>query len=122
MNKKLLSGIFLVVLGVASCLLAQQDTQSGEAAIKVAGTWQMSWQGRKGAREATLQIHQAGSKLSGTFEAQGGSAPLSGSVQGDKISLTAAGEMKERTFVGTVEGNKMSGSMKHGGSWTATRQ
>jgi hypothetical protein len=82
----------------------------------------MSWQGRKGAREATLQIQQAGSKLSGTFEAQGGSAPLSGSVRGDKISLTAAGEKKERTFIGTVEGNKMSGTMKRGGSWTATRQ
>jgi hypothetical protein len=121
-NKKLLSGILLAVLGVASCLLAQQDAQSGDAAVKVAGTWQMSWQGRKGAREATLQIQQAGSKLSGTFEAQGGSAPLSGSVQGDKISLTAAGEKKERTFIGTVEGNKMSGTMKRGGSWTATRQ
>jgi hypothetical protein len=122
MNKKLLSGIFAVVLGVAPYLLAQHDAAPGDAPAKVAGTWQMSLQGRKGAREATLQIQEDGSKLSGTFEARGDSAPLSGSVHGDKISLTTAGDKKERSFTGTVEGNKMSGTMKRGGSWSATRQ
>jgi hypothetical protein len=122
MNKKLLSGILVVVVGVAFSLLAQEDAPNVDAPAKVAGTWQMSWQGRKGSREATLQIQQDISKLSGTFQEKGRSAPLTGSVQGDKISLTAAGEKRERNFSGIVEGNKMSGTMQRGGSWTATRQ
>ncbi len=124
--KKLLSTI-VVVLSVASCLLAQNSAQSNGKSASVAGAWRLSSQTRHGkTMSATLQIQQDDSKLSGAAEIEGDSKPLTGSVHGDQVSFTISVQTwlgaKSITFKGTVEGDRMSGSNSGGRSWTATRQ
>jgi hypothetical protein len=68
-----------------------------------------------------MEIKQDGSKLSGSFEGQRGSLPLSGKLDGDQVSLTVKIRRHDVSFSGTVNGDKMSGPTARGGSWTATR-
>jgi hypothetical protein len=137
--KRHVSIVFVVVCGLASCLSAQD---SGQAA-NVAGKWQMSWQGRDGAKQGTLQLQQDGSKLTGTFVSDRGSAAITGTVDGNNISFSTQGQGHHNftmVYTGSVEGEKISGTFQpqggqggmgggghHGGgqqnrSWTATRQ
>jgi len=122
MNRKLLSGIFVAILGIASCLVAQDQAVPNAGPANVAGTWQLSWQGKRGDRDGTLAIRQDGSKLDGTFDMKGKSGPLSGKVDGNRVSFLAEGKKGTVTFQGTVDGNSMSGTTKQGSSWSATRQ
>jgi hypothetical protein len=81
---------------------AQEMTQSTGETANIAGKWQVSWQGKKKSREATMEIQQEDSKLSGTFEAQGGSKPLNRTLQGNRVSrkegdlLADAGRYQQR--------------------------
>jgi hypothetical protein len=132
--------IFLCLL--AAPLLLAQDAESNQSqSTNIGGAWQLSWQGREGTQQATIQIQQDGSKLSGTFQGPRGSSPLSGSVDGNNISFNVQMQGHRGTmtlaFTGTIDGNKMSGTFQpqggggghegHGGgqgshSWSAVRQ
>jgi hypothetical protein len=100
---------------------AQEMTQSTGETANIAGKWQVSWQGKKKSREATMEIQQEDSKLSGTFEAQGGSKPLNRTLQGNRVSRKVGGERRAINLTGMVEGDKMSGTTEQGSSWSATR-
>ncbi|UWZ82827.1 hypothetical protein [Occallatibacter riparius] len=69
-----------------------------------------------------MQLRQDDNKLSGSFEGGRGGAPLTGSLSGNHVSFTVKMPRRKVEFTGTVEGDKMTGSTKEGGSWTATRQ
>jgi hypothetical protein len=141
--KKQVAAIFLLILGAASGLWAQDAAQNSDQPASLAGTWQMSWQGRRGDEQGTLKIQQDGSKLSGSFDGPRGSSALTGTVQGSQVSFNV--QMKGRrtftvVYTGTVDGDKMSGTIQRqngearGGdsgrgegepqnrTWTATRQ
>jgi|SRR5579883_2289572 len=94
----------------------------GAAASSISGNWQISWTGRRGQMQATLQLTQNGSKLTGSIQAERGSASVSGTVKGDQVSFTAKMPRRAVTFSGTIAGNKMSGTTAEGSPWTATRQ
>jgi hypothetical protein len=94
----------------------------GATATSISGNWQISWTGRRGPTQATLQLTQNGSKLSGSIEAERGTVRVSGTVNGDQVSFTAKMPKRTLTFSGTVAGNKMSGTTAQGSPWTATRQ
>jgi hypothetical protein len=100
---------------------AQEMTRSTGETANIAGKWQVSWQGKKKSREATMEIQQEDSKLSGSFEAQGGSKPLNGTLQGNRVSRNVGGEKRAINLTGMVEGDKMSGTTEQGSSWSATR-
>ena len=68
-----------------------------------------------------MEIQQEDSKLSGTFEAQGGSKPLNRTLQGNRVSRKVGGERRAINLTGMVEGDKMSGTTEQGSSWSATR-
>jgi hypothetical protein len=108
----------------------------------LAGQWQLSWQGRIGTEQATLLLQPAGDTLSGSFRNTRGSAALSGSVHGPKLSFTVEfpGPPAYRiVFSGVAQGSQIRGEAQpqdvdghafagHGGeiardyySWTATR-
>jgi hypothetical protein len=112
--------------GTTSILLAQDSAQGNDQAANVAGNWQLSLQGRRGTMQATLKIQQNGSKLTGTMDGMGpmhnGSSPLTGSTEGGNVSFSVTGTRMPLTFKGTVDGDKMSGTMQQGNPWTATRQ
>lgn len=96
--------------------------QDNATATAVSGNWQVSLTGKKGSREATMQIKQDGNNLSGSFQGQRGSAPLTGSLNGNQISITVKMPKREVSLTGTVDGDKMSGALARGGNWSATRQ
>ena len=109
--------------GGAFSLLAQ-DTIHSESA-KVAGNWKMSMETPHGTVSGPLEVKQEGSKLTGTYEVDHiGSMSLTGKVDGKKISFSMAipGADMTLTLTGTIDGDKMTGSSDHAGSWNATRQ
>jgi hypothetical protein len=106
----------------------------------VSGNWQLSWQGRQGTQQGTLQLQQDGSKITGTMQGPRGSIPVSGSLDGNKISLNMQFQGRRRSvtvaFTGSVDNDAMNGTVKLKGggrrfggggggqshTWTATRQ
>lgn len=107
----------------AMAAIAGADGQDSSAA-SVTGSWQLSFTDPQGnARQASLQLQQDGSKVSGTFQGQRGSGAVTGSVQGNQVSMTVKGRGgREMSFSGTVDDSKMSGTTAQGSSWSATRQ
>lgn len=115
MIKRLYPILFICLL--AAPLLFAQDSQSNSSQpANIGGAWQISWERRGGSEQATMQIQQDGSKLSGTFLDSGGnSSQLTGSVAGTNVSFSV--QVKARrtmtlAFTGTVEGDKMSGTFQ----------
>ena len=102
---------------------AVPQSSDGDSAANISGNWEVSFTGRNGGeRQVAMQLKQQGSKLSGTFQGQRGSAPLSGTVQGNEVAFNVKMKRRDASFTGTVEGDKMSGKTEQGASWTATRQ
>ena len=99
----------------------QTSGQDNSAAVDATGTWQVSWTAGNGDQhQATMQIKQKGSELSGKFTGQRGSTSLKGSIMGNRVSFTLKAK-RQASFSGTLDGNKMSGTTKQGVTWTATR-
>jgi hypothetical protein len=95
----------------------------------VAGTWELSMQGRRGTMTQTLTIEQDGDKIKGTLDGPRGSSNLEGAVKGDDISFTVKRETPrgdfETDYSGKVDGNTMKGSARMRRfdiEWTAKRQ
>jgi hypothetical protein len=79
----------------------------------VSGKWQVSWQGRVGTEQCTLQLQQDGIKLTGTLQDQRGLSPLSGTVDDKQISFEVQfqGPRPFTTrFKGTVDSGKIEGT------------
>jgi precorrin-6B methylase 2 len=73
---------------------------------KVEGTWSTP--------QGDLKLTQTFQKLSGTL----GTTQVEGKMNGDEITLTAG----KTVYTGKVNGKTIQGSVKGGGSWTATRK
>ena len=96
--------------------------------MSVEGTWNLKIQSPMGEQPATLELTGDG-ELTGKMSASVGNTDLTGSLDGDAITLK--GEMEgqmgkiELDFTGTVDGDEISGDVQFGsfgsGSWSATR-
>ena len=112
--------LFALLALIATAAFAQHhdhDTQ-------VAGKWQISMDTPHGAMNGPMTIEQDGSKLTVKIEMEHtGTLNLSGKIEGNSISLDMQrGEMSMK-LNGTLNGNKMEGTMSpQGGAWSATRQ
>jgi hypothetical protein len=115
-----------------ACALALVLGLTAAAAPKpasVAGTWDMSFQGRRGTMTATLTIEQDGGKIKGTLKGRRGESPLKGTVKGGKIDFTVKRETPRgdfrQEFKGTVSGDRMKGTVhmfRFDIDWTAKRE
>jgi hypothetical protein len=135
MSKKgYLGAVMLALLLCLGVTLAQENA-------KVAGKWEMSWQGRQGNTvTATLNFtKQDGEKLEGTLLPSQGpqgqppaEAPVTGTIKGNKITFTVKRSTPRGDFTteynGTVEGDNMKGTATIGMGeqsrtidWTAKR-
>lgn len=133
-NSILAAALFVASIGTVSTLMTHASPIASAAAAgmygqdssaaSVAGSWQISFTDLQGnQRQASLQLQQAGAKISGTFQGQRGSGAISGTMQDNQVSMTVKGRGgREMTFSGTLDGNKMSGTTAQGSSWSATRQ
>ena len=108
--------IIFICLLAAPFLLAQDSQSNNSQSPNIGGAWQISWEGRGGSQQATIQIQQDGSKLSGTFQGAGGSSSqLTGSVAGNNISFSVQVQGRRTMtliFTGTIDGDKMSGTFQ----------
>ncbi|HKD03469.1 MAG TPA: hypothetical protein VKB77_13610 [Terriglobales bacterium] len=131
-------GVLLPLALILGCAAWAAD-EAGD----VAGTWQIQWQSRQGSQQGTLTIRQNGDQFTGTMQGPRGSAPLSGTMKGNAITMNVEMQGEQRSFrlafTGTVDGDKMSGTFQpqgghrgHGGgqgengetsrTWNATRR
>jgi hypothetical protein len=82
------------------------------------GKWEIVINSPLGAQKAQLDLKTDGASLSGTQQAAQGSGPLeNGKVEGNNLSWSAkitSPMPMTLDFTGTVEGDKLSGSVKAG--------
>jgi hypothetical protein len=92
--------------------------QPSETSMAVDGKWEIVINSPLGAQKATLDVATDGSALTGTQTAQQGSGPLeNGKVDGNNVSWSAKISSPlplTLEFAGTVDGDKLSGSVKAG--------
>lgn len=114
--KRLISTLTLALLCMAVPLGADAPT--------IAGKWQFVLDMSHGKRSGVLAIQQDGAKLSGTGELEKhGTSTITGAIEGAKVSIKLELHGGSFTFLGTVEGDKMSGTTDPaGGTWKASRQ
>ena len=111
--------IAFTFLLAAPLLVAQSSDANNSQPASIGGAWQISWQGRGGSQQATMQIEQDGTKLSGTFQDSGGPSAVTGSIAGNSVSFSVQVQARPMTlaFTGTIDGDKMSGTFQpQGGS------
>ncbi len=86
--------------------------------MAVDGKWEIVINSPMGAQKAALDIATSGGTLTGTQTAQQGTGPLeNGKVDGNTVSWSAKITSPlplTLDFTGTVEGDKLSGSVKAG--------
>lgn len=113
--------VLYLTLGAGS--QAAQDTD-------VTGTWDLSVDSESGSGDAVLVLKQQGQELSGTYKGRMGEAPVSGSVNGNKVRFAVRLRFRDLTFnvsySGTVQGDRMEGTVDFGdgrsGTWKAARR
>jgi hypothetical protein len=91
---------------------------SVETAMAVDGKWEITINSPMGAQKASLDLKADGNALSGTQTAMQGTQPLAnGKIDGNALSWSASITSPmpmTLEFTGTVEGDKLSGSVKAG--------
>jgi type II secretory pathway pseudopilin PulG len=110
-----LSAFILISVSPGTGQTRENSSPSSAAkSADVSGRWQVSWQGRLGTEQCTLQLQQDSSnKLSGTLQDQRGSSSLSGTIDGKKISFDVQFQgLRPFTtrFTGTVGSDKIEGT------------
>lgn len=89
-----------------------------ESSMAVDGKWEIVINSPMGAQKAVLDMASNGNSLTGTQTAQQGSGPLeNGKIDGNNVSWSAKITSPlplTLDFAGTVEGDKLSGSVKAG--------
>ncbi len=94
-------------------------------AADLSGTWELQVESDVGSGTPTFTFKQDGNKLTGTYSGQLGEAPVTGTVDGDKVQfsfeVSPAGDKITVTYSGTTEGvNKMKGTVVFGGMGKGT--
>ncbi|MBI3662334.1 MAG: hypothetical protein HY234_04705 [Acidobacteria bacterium] len=117
----------VVVTFALACLFTTVARAADEPA-KVAGKWEMSFEGPQGPVTRNLTIEQDGEKIKGTLSGPRGDAEFKGAVKGKNISFSVTRQTPngERTieYKGAVDGDNMKGTVEMMGNsreWTAKR-
>lgn len=115
--RKLVTAFALAVLAVNVGTSAQ---------VNVAGTWQFVVELNLGSGEPTFEFKQDGETLTGMYEGAFGAAQVTGTVKGNRIRFRFGQEGAEAVYVGTIDGDTMSGTCDYGavgeGTWEAERE
>jgi hypothetical protein len=118
----------LVVLAAAAALLPL--LAAGADPPDVTGTWTMTVETGMGGGSPTFTLTQEGQTVTGTYEGYFGEAPVAGTVEGDEVTLSievnAQGQDMKIDYVGTVDGDSMTGKVVFGeygeGTFEGTRK
>ena len=111
MNQRFLL-LLLPILALTMCFAAAAEDPA-TSPTDVSGKWQISWQARIGTEQATVELRQAGDKVSGTFKDLHGSEALTGRLQGKQLTFEVQFDGPRPFtigFAGKVDGDKMTGT------------
>ncbi len=103
---------------------SQLNNQSSSI-INVAGIWEMSVQKRSGTLIWTLKLEQHGEQLTGVINSEGGDLPVTGTIKGQAINLSAKRFGVTVEFPAILNGDTMTGTMRAltvNRQWTAKRR
>ena len=100
------------------------------SAADVSGTWTLSFNSPQGTAEGTLTLKQDGDQVTGTYKGPRNTAPVSGTVSGDDLKLTATldagGQSLKLAFTVKVAADKIDGLIDFAGQanipFTGTRK
>jgi len=99
---------------------ATRAAPSSTSTIGIAGRWEMSIRKRKGGTQTwTLTLEQNGEILTGVINSEGGDLPVTGTIKGQSINLSAKRFGVTVEFPATLDGDTMTGTMR---ALTVTRQ
>lgn len=112
----------LLVLGVAVVGAIALATPAF-ADIDLAGEWNVTFTGPQGPADYTMFVAQEGTRITGRMTSPSGEFPIRGAIEGDKAdrfriswALPDNGRMLEIVFVGTVDGDTLTGTARIGKS------
>jgi hypothetical protein len=103
----------------------QTPEKSSESVVNVAGKWEMSVPNKKGVQTWLLTLRQNGASLKGVITSEGGDLPVSGTVNGQDVELSANRFGMTIKFPATVQDDTMKGKMQVltvNREWTAQRK
>lgn len=93
-------------------------------AADVTGTWVMTVQTSAGSGTPTFNLVQKGDAITGTYKGQLGEAPVTGTMNGNDITLEFGVETQGQSltikYTGKVDGKSVSGSVALGGFGSGT--
>ena len=93
---------------------------------RIEGRWDMNVQKRRGGTQTwTLQLDQHGQDLTGVINSEGGDLPVTGTIKGQAISLSAKRFGMTIEFTAVLNGDTMKGEFRAltiNRSWTAKRR
>jgi hypothetical protein len=105
--------------------LSRLENPSGSR-INVAGVWEMSVQKKKGGIQTwTLKLRQNGEQLTGVINSEGGDLPVTGTIKGEAIHLSAKRFGVTVEFPAVLSGDAMTGEMRVltiSRQWTSKRR
>jgi hypothetical protein len=118
----------LGILATAALLLPL--LAAGGDPVDVTGTWTMEVQTAMGSGQPTFTLKQEEKAITGTYEGFFGKVPATGSVEGDVVTLnievSTQGQDMKVQYVGTVDGDAMTGKVLFGdmgeGTFKGTRK
>ena len=101
-----------LALALAPVLPLQADAANAQAGSSIAGTWDLTWQTRKGpSRQGYLVVRQDGNRITAQIHGKG-AVKAKGSVAGQSFTLRGSRMAVPYTISGTYSGNRMTGSLK----------
>jgi hypothetical protein len=118
----------LLVLAAAAAILPVVGAAADPP--DVTGTWTMAVETAMGSGNPTFTLEQDGDTITGTYEGFFGRAPVAGSIEGDQVTLSievnAQGQDMKVDYLGTVDGDTMTGKVLFGdfgeGTFEGTRE
>jgi hypothetical protein len=103
-----------------------EHNQRFDPGTDLTGEWEMSVRKRNGGTQTwTLTLQQQGEALSGVLNSEGGDLPVSGTVQGPSVNLSAQRFGVTVKFPASFDGTTMTGTMRVLSitrQWTAKRK
>ena len=106
------------MLLAASAAAVFLTTSAIAADANVAGEWDLIVESPAGTGTPHFSLKQEGANVSGTYKGALGEAPVTGTVKGNAVTIKfhveAQGMEMEVSYVGTVDGAAMSGTVTLG--------
>jgi hypothetical protein len=113
-----------LVIIVAAAVALLPTVAAGADPADVTGIWTMTVETAMGSGTPTFTLTQEGGEVTGTYEGYFGEAPVTGTVEGDEVTLhlevNAQGQDMTVDYIGTVDGDTVSGRVVFGDYGEAT--